>query len=415
MTDHPCEQGLTPLPDALSRILETIKPLTASEQVPLKHAWHRVLAREITAPFDVPGFTNSAMDGYALSLKNLSLSQPLEIVGTSWAGKPFDRAIYPGQCVRIFTGAIVPEGTNAVIMQEEVEPIDNTIRLKRLPSQGEYLRLKGSDLRQGERVLNQGQCLDAAALGLLASLGIQNVRVYHKPSIAYFSTGDELRGLDERLEPGQIYDSNRYSLHGLLTGLPVDSCDLGRLPDVLDSLTATLKQASRDHDLILSSGGASVGEADLLKNALKKVGQVHLWKIAIKPGKPLLFGQIGNAYYIGLPGNPVSVHVTFNQIVRPVLWKLAAAGFYQPLRIQAHCRNSIKKSPGRLEFIRGFLAIEANSQLSVTALSGQGSYQQAALCRANCYIVLPADSKGTQAGEWVEVEPFDNFILGQEG
>ncbi len=408
----PCSHPLTPLTNALSQILGTIKSLTASEQVPLKHAWHRILAQAITAPFDVPAFTNSAMDGYALPLQNLAQGQSLEIVGTSWAGKPFNGILQPGQCVRIFTGAIVPEGSDAVIMQEEVECRDHSILLKRLPHQGENIRLQGSDLRKGTRILKQGQYLDAAALGLLASLGFQNVNVYHKPRVAYFSTGDELRSLDDLLEPGQIYDSNRYSLHGLLAQLPVDRYDLGRLPDALDILTTTLKQAASEYDLIVSSGGASVGEADFLRSALEKIGQINLWKIAIKPGKPVIFGQIGNAYYLGLPGNPVSVHVTFNQIVKPVLWQLAGVGRYRPLRIEAPCCNPIKKAPGRMEFIRGHLSFDDHNRLSVIALSGQGSYQQATLCRANCYIVLPADSQGIQAGEVVEIEPFDSFLLG---
>ncbi len=410
MTD-PCSHHLTPLANALSQILGTIKPLTANEQVPLKHAWHRILAQDITAPFDVPAFTNSAMDGYALSLQNLAQGQSLEIVGTSWAGKPFNGALQPGQCVRIFTGALVPEGSDAVLMQEEVECIGDSILPKRLPRPSENLRFQGSDLQQGTRILKQGQRLEAAALGLLASLGFQNVNVFHKPRVAYFSTGDELRGLDDLLQPGQIYDSNRYSLHGLLAQLPVDSDDLGRLPDALDILSATLKQAASEYDLIVTSGGASVGEADLLKQVLQKIGQINLWKIAIKPGKPLIFGQIGKAYYLGLPGNPVSVHVTFNQIVKPVLWKLAGAGTYQPLRIRVLCSNPIKKAPGRMEFIRGHLSFDSNNQLSVTALSGQGSHQQATLCRANCYIILPADSHGIHAGEWVETEPFESFRL----
>lgn len=407
----PCNQGLLPLAEALRQILSTIPPIEASETVPLKRAANRVLSENLAAPFDLPAFSNSAMDGYAFCSDSLPSDHKLTIDGTAWAGKPYTEPLAKGQCVRIFTGAAIPAGCDTVIMQEEVERHEHQITLKRVPRRGENVRPRGSDLGQGDRVLTKGQRLGPAELGLLACLGVSHVRVFQQPRVGFFSTGDELKGLGEILAPGQLYDSNRYSLHGLLSELPVSTHDLGTVPDRLETITELLSTAGRDHDIILSSGGASVGDADLLREALASCGQINLWKIAIKPGKPLIFGKTGNAWLFGLPGNPVSVHVTFCQIIRPALWRLAGAGDYQPLRLQARCANSIAKTPGRMEFQRGRLSYGEDGFLKVTALAGQGSHQLASLSRANCFIILPSESKGAQAGQTVEVEPFEPFML----
>jgi molybdopterin molybdotransferase len=400
----PCLGDLLSLEEALSKILASLSPLCATEVLPLKQAKGRILAEPIQASQDLPAFANSAVDGYALNLKDQS--SRLRVVGESFAGKPYLSPLSPGQAVRIFTGAATPPGTSAVIMQEEVVREGEEIYLKRLPAPGENLRPAGSDVAAGEIVLTSGQRLKAADLGLLAALGRQEVRVIQKLRVAYFSTGDELRSLDEALGPGQIYDSNRYSLSGLLEEFPVSACDLGSVPDEVEAICALLAEAGRHYDLILSSGGASVGEADLLREALTRVGQLNLWQIAIKPGKPLLFGRVGRAWYFGLPGNPVSVHVGFSQIVRPALWKLAGLRGFKPLRLKAVCQNDLVKTPGRLEFMRGKLGFDASGQLTVTGLARQGSHQLAALSQADCFLLLPAASRGVRAGELVEVEPF---------
>jgi molybdopterin molybdotransferase len=400
----PCLGDLLSLEEALSKILASLSPLCATEVLPLKQAKGRILAEPIQASQDLPAFANSAVDGYALNLKDQS--SRLRVVGESFAGKPYLSPLSPGQAVRIFTGAATPPGTSAVIMQEEVVCKGEEIYLKRLPAPGENLRPAGSDVAAGEIVLTSGQRLKAADLGLLAALGRQEVRVIQKLRVAYFSTGDELRSLDEALGPGQIYDSNRYSLSGLLEEFPVSACDLGSVPDEVEAICALLAEAGRHYDLILSSGGASVGEADLLREALTRVGQLNLWQIAIKPGKPLLFGRVGRAWYFGLPGNPVSVHVGFSQIVRPALWKLAGLRGFKPLRLKAVCQNDLVKTPGRLEFMRGKLGFDASGQLTVTGLARQGSHQLAALSQADCFLLLPAASRGVRAGELVEVEPF---------
>lgn len=411
----PCQAGLLSLEAALAQILAAISPMDACEQLHLKAALGRILADPLRAPLDLPPFANSAVDGYAVNPHGVDsdkwVVRSLPVVGEIFAGKPYSGQLGAAQAARIFTGAAVPEGTTAVIMQEEVVREGQTIRLKRLPEPGENIRLAGSDVHRGETVLPRGHCLQAADLGLLAALGIPQVAVFQKPRVAYFSSGDELCSLGEILAPGQIHDSNRYSLYGLLAELPVIACDLGTVPDDLAQLTALLKEASQSFDLILSSGGASVGEADLLRRAVVKVGQIRLWQIAIKPGKPLIFGRTGRAWYFGLPGNPVSVHVTFTQIVRPAIWKLAGLASFKPLRLKARCQNALSKTPGRLEFQRGQLALDEHGRLTVTGLAGQGSHQIAALSRADCFIVLPAESEGVRAGESVTVEPFSTRIF----
>ncbi|WP_022948288.1 molybdopterin molybdotransferase MoeA [Methylohalobius crimeensis] len=409
----PCRNASLNLEAALDRVLTAIEPMHACEQVPIKGALGRILAESVSAPGDTPPFANSAMDGYAVSASDKASGnaeqETFTVVGSAYAGKPFPDRLAHGQCARIFTGAPVPEGTVAVVMQEEVELAGRSIRLKRHPAAGENIRPAGSDVRGGETVLSRGRLLQPADLGLLATFGIARLPVYQKPRVGYFSNGDELRGLGDSLAPSQIYDSNRYSLHGLLADLPVAATDLGNVPDDLTRLTELLNEAGRNFDLIISSGGASVGEKDLLRQALVRVGEINLWRIAIKPGKPLIFGRVGRAWYFGLPGNPVSAHVTFAQIVRPALWKLAG-GSFRPLRLTARCQNDLVKTSERMEFQRGRLELDARGRLAVTGLAGQGSHQLAELSRANCFILLSAASHGARAGETVQVEPFSTHL-----
>ncbi len=409
--DDPCRGGLLPLETALTQILAAIEPLDADEWLDLRLAAGRILAGDVQAPADLPAFTNAAMDGYAVVTAGLALETPLTLIGRALAGKPFAGTLRPGQCVRIFTGAAVPRGADAVVMQETVRREGNRIHLQHLPQPGENIRPAGGDIRKGERVLRRGDRLAAAHLGLLAALGISTVRVFQRPQVAYFSSGDELAPLGTPLAPGQIYDSNRYSLSGLLHPLPVAPVDLGRQPDDRERLAACLAQAGEQFDVVISTGGASVGEADLLRQALTRVGELHLWRLAVKPGKPLIFGRIRRAWYFGLPGNPVSVHVTFSQIVRPALWRLAGGRPSRPLRLQVPCRNRLHKAAGRLEFQRGRLVLGTDGRWQVEGLAGQGSHQLATLAQANCYIVLPAESTGADPGDMVEVEPFETSIF----
>ncbi|BCX87869.1 molybdopterin molybdotransferase [Methylomarinovum tepidoasis] len=406
----PCRSpGLVPLAQALEQILSGIAPLPGDEWVPVHDAGGRILACDLQAPMPLPAFTNAAMDGYAVRAQDRGR---LKVIGTAWAGKAFPGRVEAGTCVRIFTGAPLPEGADAVVMQEQVAREGDTVILSAPVRPGENVRHAGEDLERGAVLLSKGKRLQAADLGLLAAAGVSQVPVCLRPRVGFFSSGDELRPLTETLQPGQIYDSNRYTLEGLLRELPVVACDLGAQPDDLERLGACLRLAAEHTDVLISTGGASVGEADLLRQALIQAGgEIHLWRLALKPGKPLIFGRVGRTWYFGLPGNPVSVHVTFRQLVRPALWRLAGGRPYRTLRLQVPCTHPLKKDPGRLEFQRGRLHYGDDGKLAVTALSRQGSHQLAALSRANCYIVLPADSRGVNAGETVTVEPFTTDLV----
>lgn len=400
------ENGLVSLEEALRRILADIQPLCRWERLPLKTALGRVLHQEVTAAVDLPPFTNSAMDGYALRAADCGEGPVcLAVVGTSWAGKPFQGRVAAGQCVRIFTGAMLPDGADAVAMQEDVTAENGAIRLQGPLKAGKNVRRAGEELRAGDTVLPAGKRLGPADLALLASLGLADVAVRAKPRVAFFSTGDELCGIGSRLAPGQIYDSNRYSLDGLLREAGAEALDLGVVADDRLAIKATLEQAAAMADVVITSGGVSVGEADFVTGALADIGQIRLWKMAVKPGKPLAFGRIGQAWFFGLPGNPVAVLVGFRQVVKPSLAKLEGSSPKAPLRFGARSRLAMKKSAGRLEFQRGQLERDGDGQWWVVSCAAQGSHMLTGMSRADCLIVLPAECRGVAAGDTVEVEP----------
>jgi molybdopterin molybdotransferase len=306
------------------------------------------------------------------------------------------------------TGALIPAGTDAVIMQEQVEIGDNgKIRIDADHRRGENMRLAGEDVRQGETVIDAGVRLSPADLGVLASLGIAQLQVKRKPVVAFFSTGDELMSVGTPLEPGMIYDSNRYSLHGMLAGLPVDIIDLGVVRDNPQSMREALANASAQADLIISTGGVSVGEADYIKPVLAELGSTEFWKIAIKPGRPLTFGQIGNSIFMGLPGNPVAVMVTFSQFVAPAIEMLSGATLRPPLLFPARSLERMRKKPGRTEFQRGVATLDENNRWQVAKTGKQGSGILTSMSRANCFIVLPDDNAGVEAGDEVSIQFLD--------
>jgi molybdopterin molybdotransferase len=306
------------------------------------------------------------------------------------------------------TGALIPEGTDAVIMQEQAEIGDSgKVRIDSDHRVGENIRDAGEDIEQGATVIEAGVRLNPADLGVLASLGLSQLQVKRKPVVAFFSTGDELVSVGEPLEPGKIYDSNRYSLHGMLSRMAVDIIDLGVVRDDLESMREVLTTASTQADLIISTGGVSVGEADYIKPALQELGTTEFWKIAIKPGRPLTFGQIGASIFMGLPGNPVAVMVTFSQFVVPAIDVLSGTSMRRPALFRARALEALRKKPGRYEFQRGIATLDENNQWQVARTGKQGSGILTSMSRANCFIVLPDENSGVAAGDEVDIQFFD--------
>lgn len=411
----PCSLGPKPflsVDEALSRIKEAIQPVTDSEKVDLESALGRVLAEDLVAPINIPFDRNSAMDGYALSSKAIDATQPftLALAGTSWAGKPYAGKVEAGQCVRIFTGAVVPENADSVVVQEQVSIDGENITFPANTAAYRNIREAGEDVKQGDLLCPSQRQLTPADIGLLAATGIVDVSVKRKLNIAFLSTGDELISLGQPPESGKIYDSNRYMLAGLLADPSYNTVDMGTIPDDRQLLEDTLKKGAENNDVLITTGGASVGDADYIHDILASCGEVKFWKIAIKPGKPLAFGKIGMCYFFGLPGNPISAMVTFKQFVAPALKRLSGAAATKPLRLQATCTTALKKAPGRQEFQRGILTQDADGNFFVASAGHQGSHILSSMSRANCYIILLTEQKGVASGEPVWVEPFSTFL-----
>jgi len=403
------DPALLPVDVALARIAEAITPISDIEWVPVRGALSRILAEDVISPVDVPNHTNSAMDGYALAASDL-LAADLKVIGTAWAGSAYAGPVGSGECVRIMTGAVIPDRCDTVVMQEQAERIDDRIRLAAGQKPGQHVRRAGEDLAAGEIALVRGRCLLPSDLGMVASLGIAELAVLRKPRIAFFSNGDELRSIGETLALGDVYDSNRYTLHGMLTRLGVEFIDLGVIPDDRDRIRETFLRAAAIADVVITSAGASVGDADYVKEVLDEIGEVKFWKLAMKPGRPLSFGKIDHAHFFGLPGNPVSVMVTFYQFVLPALRQLMGEENWVPLRLPARTLNQLKKRPGRTEYQRGYLVQNESGDLTVHSTGDQGSGILSSMSQANCFIVLDIDSDGAQVGDMVTVEPFAGLV-----
>ncbi len=403
---------LLSIDDALARIKAAVFPINSTEKLALKNALGRVPAEPVCSPINIPHDRNAAMDGYAFASGDMAEGRAftLDLAGTSWAGRPFQGQLQAGQCVRIFTGAVVPEQADSVIMQEHVQVHGQVIHFPADTRAQQNVRKIGEDVKQGACLLAEPKKLTAVDLGLLASAGVDEVTVKRQLKIAYFSTGDELTPLGKPLEPGKIYDSNRAMLGGLLLDPAYSVADLGVIPDNKQLLEDSFIEASLNYDVIITTGGASVGEADYVKEILQSCGEVNFWKMAIKPGKPLAFGKIGQCYFFGLPGNPVAVVVTFDQIVAPALRQLSGVLSFKALRFSATCTSALKKSPGRQEYQRGILSQNENGEFFVASAGRQGSNILSSMSQSNCYIVLAEECKGVQAGDKVIVEPFDLFI-----
>ncbi|MEZ5453756.1 MAG: molybdopterin molybdotransferase MoeA [Thiothrix sp.] len=405
------EQRMLGVEQAQDTILQAIRPLTATERVGLRQSLGRVLANDVLARLDVPTCRNSAMDGYAFRHLDVDVSHHFQVTGASLAGHPFQDGLDVGQCVRIMTGAVVPADADTVVMQEHVERNGDAMTLQRVPKPGANVRHPGEDLRTGEIILPAGRKLNAADLGLLASQGVSEVDVLNRPRIAFFSTGDELRGIGETLRPGDVYDSNRYTLFGMLNKLDVDILDMGVIPDRPQVLEQAFKQAARLADVVITSGGVSVGDADYVTDTLRKTGTVDFWKIAVKPGKPLAFGKLDeDCLFFGLPGNPVSVMATFLLFARPAILKLRGESVTALPEYPAICDTPIYKSPGRKDYQRGICRVDEQGQWHVSTTGGQGSHILRSMSAANCFIVLPRLSGALEAGARVTVIPFTGLL-----
>lgn len=404
--------------DAKKRITDEITPISGIEKLALRDCLNRFLAEDVYSPINVPSHINSAMDGYAISGNDLPIdtSKNYKVVGTpSYAGRPSPCNIKSNQVIRIMTGGVMPAGTDTVIMQEEVELIDNeTIKLKPQHKTGQNVRLAGEDIAKDCLVLSKGREIKAADLGILASLGIGELHVYRRPRIAFFSTGDELRSIGETLKEGEIYDSNRYTLFAMLKNLNVEILDMGVIRDNREDIKQAFVSASEMADIVITSGGVSVGEADYIKPTLKELGNTHFWKIAMKPGQPLTFGTLNKssntAWFFGLPGNPVAVMVTFLQFLQPAIDYLASGNIKTPFTLQARCSNKLYKRAGRTEFQRGILEQTKDGNLTVKRTGKQGSGILTSMSIANCFILLPESCDGVEVGDMVEIQPFTGTI-----
>lgn len=384
-------------------IAQFLSPVAETESISIKDGLHRILAQAVISTSNVPGHNNSAMDGFAF--RHAEGLAPLKVVGTALAGKPYTEAIPANCCIKIMTGAVMPADVDTVVMQEHATLVKEAVTIDQLPPAGANVRLAGEDLKVGQTVLQAGHRLQAADLGLMASLGIASVHVHRRLKVAFFSTGDELVSVGTPLQAGQIYDSNRYSLWGMLQSLDVDVSDLGNVADDPSALEQTLLQAANSHDAVLTSGGVSVGEADYMKQLLAKHGQVLFWKINMKPGRPLAYGKIGHAHYFGLPGNPVSAMVTFYQFVQAALKALAGESVAPQPQFRVECVETIKKAIGRTEFQRGIL-FDDQGVWKVKPTGGQGSGMLSSMSQANCFIVLDENTGTLAAGSLVSVQPF---------
>ncbi|MCO6555390.1 MAG: molybdopterin molybdotransferase MoeA [Gilliamella sp.] len=390
----------------------TIKSLH-SEKVTLFDALERITAEPVISPINVPSFDNSAMDGYVVRLADLKQSKLLPLAGAIFAGDDINNLHWPqGTCLRIMTGAPVPNDADAVVMQEQTEKSDLGITFLSSVKAGDNIRRIGEDVKKGAITVNKGTKLTIPTLSTLATLGISDLVVFKKLKVAILSTGDELTPIGQPLSGnGAIYDSNRFTLKLLLTKLNCEVIDLGIIADDLTEIKKALITASSQADLVITSGGVSVGDADYTKIALEELGKINFWKIAMKPGKPFAFGKIGDALFCGLPGNPVSALITFYQLVQPLILTLSGQQLIPTnLSFKVKTTNNLKKSIGRLDFQRGILQINEQGELEVTTTGQQGSHITQSFNQANCFIVLEQDRGNVSEGEMVNVELFNTLL-----
>jgi molybdopterin molybdotransferase len=399
-----------PAQEVLNFLAQLVTVIHDTQDVPIFEALNRVIAQDVISPIDVPPHDNSAMDGFAFNGAELQSGQtlPLKVVGTALAGKAWQGTVKAGECVKIMTGAIMPKGLDTVVPQELCEVLTEEVRVPaNMLKAGDNRRLRGEDLNKDSPALYKGTFVTPAAMGLLASLGLPTVKVMRRLKVAYFSTGDEILSLGEAPREGAVYDSNRYTVFGMLQNLGCEMIDMGVVRDDPVLLEAAFSKAAKEADAVITSGGVSVGEADFTKAMMKKLGDVVFWKIAMRPGRPMAVGRLtqGNhsAVLFGLPGNPVAVMVTFLAFVKPALQQMMGiTETPQPL-MRARSQEVLRKKPGRTEYQRGIVTRNEQGEPEVRTTGNQGSGVLSSMVQANCLIVLSHTQSTAQVGDWVDV------------
>jgi molybdopterin molybdotransferase len=401
------QKALTPVADAFMQILASVTPITHTDTVPLNQAYGRILASAAVSPMNVPPADNSAMDGYAIG--ELGYRQ-YTCVGEALAGHPYQGSVKPNECIRIMTGAPVPSDCSLVEMQENATVNGDIVSFSETLKTGANIRRAGEDITLGSNVLMAGRRLTPSDCGLLASIGLASVNVKRRIKVALFTTGDELIAPGTPLKAGQIYESNSYVLTPILNKLGAEVILLPAVEDNENAIKKALSDANKKADIVITCGGVSVGDADYTRKAVEALGQLELWKLAMKPGKPLAFGRINKCLFLGLPGNPVSALVTLHQIGLPLLRHLSGEQVTPNLRLPAVASGVLRKRPGRADYQRGIASVNSQGQLEVCSTGQQGSGILTSVSHANCFIVLEQERGRVEIGETVMIEMFDEWL-----
>ncbi|EII3001699.1 bifunctional molybdopterin-guanine dinucleotide biosynthesis adaptor protein MobB/molybdopterin molybdotransferase MoeA [Vibrio cholerae] len=392
------------------KILSLISPLAETESVAIQECYQRVLAREVSSPINVPAYRNSAMDGYALRSDDLERDS-YRVVAEVLAGSHYPKTVERGEVVKIMTGAPMPQGADTVVMREQATQNGDVVSFAGAKIKaGQNVRQAGEDLAQGQAVFHSGQRLLSPEMGMLASLGFAHADVFRSLKVAIFSTGDEVQAPGGDIEPNSIFDSNRFTLTGLLKQFGCQVIDLGIIEDDEAKMMQVLEQAAKQADVVITSGGVSVGDADFIKSALEKLGQIDFWRINMRPGRPLAFGQIAGKPFFGLPGNPVAVMVSFINFVEPALRKMQGEQGWQPLKVNALALEDLRSRQGRTEFSRGVYAFNTQGQLTVRTTGKQGSGILRSMSEANCLIEIAPAIDTVKVGESVTIIPLQGRI-----
>ena len=410
LTDDCFAQGgkMMTVDEALAMIDAVTLPVTGSERVALGRAAGRILAEDVIAEHDVPPHDNAAVDGYAVYFDDLDEAGEtrLPVTGRIAAGHPLGRAAAPGEALRIFTGAPMPEGPDTVMMQEDCREDGGDVIILPGIKRGSNRRAAGEDIAAGSVILGRGRRLKPQDMGLAASAGRGELAVYGRLRVALFSTGDELRDPGSALSPGAVYDANRYALSALLEGLGCAVTDLGILPDDFATVRDALGAAAADHDLMFTSGGVSVGDEDHVRSAVEALGSLHFWRLAIKPGRPLALGQIGNVPFVGLPGNPAAAMVTFLRFARPLILRLAGASAVAPLLFKVRADFDHKKKIDRREWVRAKLVTDDDGDLTAVKFPREGAGILSSLVDSHGLVELPEEMTQLTRGTMVDFLPF---------